>query len=75
MPQRFDEKRRGQEGGHAHMREPVWEEALKVTVSHPVGKTRPSTLSQPCGVCLRLFDAGIQVAEISVPSATIAVER
>ena len=40
---------------------------MKITFSQSTGTTRPSMISKPCGVCIQLFDARIQVAEISVP--------
>ena len=48
-------------------------EGLKMTASQSTGTTRPSMISWPCGVCIQLFEAMIQVAEIKVPSATMAV--
>ncbi|MNW06177.1 hypothetical protein D3C71_2025350 [compost metagenome] len=46
---------------------------MKITASQSVGTTLPLMISKPCGVCIQLLDARIQVVEISVPSATIAV--
>ena len=46
-----------------------------MTASQSTGTTRPSTISKPCGVCIQLLEARIQVAEISVPSATITVAK
>jgi hypothetical protein len=48
-------------------------EGLKITASQSTGTTRPPMISCPCGVCIQLLEARIQVAEISVPSATMAV--
>ena len=48
---------------------------MKITASQSVGTTRPSMISNPCGVCIQLLDARIHVAEISVPSATISVAK
>lgn len=36
---------------------------------------RPFSMAKPCGVCMNLFDAMIQNVEISVPNATISVEK
>ncbi|MNH39389.1 hypothetical protein D3C79_1005510 [compost metagenome] len=39
------------------------------------GTTTPLITSCPCGVCIQLFDARIQVAEIIVPTATMTVAK
>ncbi len=39
------------------------------------GTTMPSMISWPCGVCIQLLDARIQNVEISVPTATMSVEK
>ncbi|MCY1344152.1 hypothetical protein D9M68_574230 [compost metagenome] len=46
-----------------------------MTANQSVGTTRPLMISKPAGVCIQLFDARIQVADISVPSATITVAK
>ncbi|MNN90917.1 hypothetical protein D3C81_2089510 [compost metagenome] len=48
---------------------------MKITASQSVGTTRPSRISYPAGVCIQLLDARIQVADTSVPSATMMVEK
>src|SRR6266436_6181645 len=50
-------------------------DGLKITCSQSTGTTRPSMISNPCGVCIQLLEARIQVAEISVPSATMMVAK
>src|SRR5260370_7266658 len=50
-------------------------EGLKITFSQSTGTTRPLTISKPCGVCIQLLEARIQVADMSVPIATMTVAK
>ena len=49
-------------------------DGLKTTAIQSTGTTRPSMIACPCGVCIQLFEAKIQVVEISVPTATATVD-
>lgn len=51
-------------------------DGLKITAHQSSGMNCPASLTEkPAGVCIQEFTARIQVAEISVPSATIAVAK
>ena len=57
------------------MGQAIGKDGLKITANQSVGITRPSTISKPWGVCIQLLEARIQKVEISVPMATITVEK
>ena len=50
-------------------------DGLNTTFSQSTGTMRPFSMANPCGVCMKLFDARIQNVEINVPSATISVAK
>ncbi|MNH21602.1 hypothetical protein D3C79_814190 [compost metagenome] len=50
-------------------------DGLKMMANQSTGTTTPLITSCPCGVCIQLFEARIQVAEIIVPTATITVAK
>ena len=50
-------------------------EGLKITATQSTGTAMPLTTSCPCGVCIQLLEARIQVADTSVPTATAQVDR